>query len=91
MVVKLGRIDSRPVVRETVDHYATRLDRHLMVKLDAGGRFLELWQKGRRTRYKVAYSTIFSQAVNAAMYLMERERRARKAEARKLRLKLRRA
>jgi hypothetical protein len=34
-----------------------------MVKLDANGRFLELWQKKKRRRLRVTYAEVFQHAL----------------------------
>jgi hypothetical protein len=91
MATKLGKIDSRSVVRETADLEPLYRERKLMVSLDAGGRFLEIWEKGRRRRFKVAYSTVYGNAVNAAIYAAAREAKIEKQRKREERLRLRRA
>jgi hypothetical protein len=91
MATKLGRIDSRTVTRETADLEPLYRERKLMVSLDAGGRFLEVWQKGLRRKFKATYAEIYNHAVMREMRSMERERRLEKAKKREERLRLRRA
>jgi hypothetical protein len=90
MATKLGKVDSRSITRETADHDGCYHER-LMVKLDAGGRYLEVWQKGRRRHFKVTYAEIFNHAVMREMRASERERRLEKKAKREERLRLRRA
>jgi hypothetical protein len=48
----------RRVTRETSDTDAS-FHRTLMVQLEEGGRFLRIWQKGRRTKLTATYQEIF--------------------------------
>jgi len=82
MATKLGRLDSRSITRETVDRWSTYRD-PLMVKLDASGRFLELWQKKKRRRYRVTYAEVFQYAMMRDAHAAARERRLEREERRK--------
>lgn len=77
MTVKLNR----PVTRETADVDPIWHDR-LMVRLEAGGRVLRVWRKGRRTRYTLTYADLwrwaYQQAARAAQADRLRERLARR-------------
>ena len=79
MAVKLGTMKSRAVTRETADRDPS-FGRILMVRLDEGGRFLHIWQKGRRKRFTICYRDIwrlgYMAAVKASREEKQRKRRA---------------
>jgi hypothetical protein len=85
-VTKLGQIDFRSITRETADRWSTYRD-PLMVKLDANGRFLELWQKKKRCHLPVTYAEVFQYALMRDAHAAVRERKREREERRKQRLK----
>ena len=82
MATKLGKLDSRSITRETVDRWSTYRD-PIMVKLDANGRFLELWQKKKRRRFRVTYAEVFQHALMRDARAAVREKQRQREEKRK--------
>jgi hypothetical protein len=83
MTVKLYAVDARRVVRETAD-FDPMYHRRLMVSLDAGGRLLTIWQKGRRTRFSVPYSAIWRLGYQMRARAAVAEKHARKNQRKKI-------
>jgi hypothetical protein len=90
MATKLGKLDSRAVTRETAADdpcYGKRL----MIRLEAGGRTMSIWQKNCRRKFVLTYADVFRLAFQIAAREGVREAKRIRAERRVERLKLRRA
>jgi hypothetical protein len=75
---------TRPVRRETSD-VDPCFGRTLLVMLEVGGKFLRIWQKGRRQRYTVTYAEIWrlgmqnhARAVKAELVAKRKAKKAAK-------------
>ncbi len=81
MATRLGTVTAKAVTRLTADvDPVWRVP--LMVRIDPGGRFLVIWQRNRRTQYRIPYSAIWRLGFQAAAKAALEERRARRKKVR---------
>src|ERR1700757_2205962 len=64
---KMAAKITRRVVRET-DTLDPNYHETLMVSLEPGGKFMLIWQKGRRKKFKITYESVWSRAYQEAAH-----------------------
>jgi hypothetical protein len=69
----MATVLNRRVVRETADR-DPGWHRPIMIELAEGGRFVHVWQKGRRSKYIVTYAQIWRLGYQAELARIRAEK-----------------